>query len=128
MMTHRNDGMRDADIFLSEVWRGKPLENGIQLWRKDDLTTFRFAAIAPAAEWVEANQHCDCYVAAGLAARNGTPSRGRAKNNEIVGIGGVWADIDVNGGPENKTDGAPTQDEARDLSEALVQPTLLVCS
>lgn len=120
--------MSDALTFLQALWSDKPESTAIQLWRKSDHKTFYYSAVAPAADWVDGNQGCDVYMGAGLAAKEQSPNKKRATKQSVVGIAGVWADIDVNGGPDLKTSVAPTVEEAMSLAEALLQPTLLVNS
>lgn len=120
--------MSDSLTFLQTLWRHKPPTTAIQLWRKSDHKTFYFAAIEPASHWVEGNQGSDVYMGAGLAAKEEAPNKKRVPKRGVVGIAGVWADIDVNGGPEGKTGCAKTMKEAMSLAEALIIPTVLVNS
>lgn len=121
--------MSDALTFLQAVWSTKPDTTAVQLWRKSDQMTYSFAAIEPASDWIGVNgDSCDVYMAAGLAAREANAARRRANKGQVVGIPGVWADIDVNGGPEGKTGAAKSITEAHSLAEHLLQPTLLVNS
>lgn len=126
MTVSRNDD--DTTNFLAGLFDGKRIENGVQLWRKRDKTTFRFAELDQATEWILDNQDSDCYVAAGLSSHNGGPTRSRTKSDEVIGIPGVWADIDINGGPDGKTGAAPDRDEALALAHSLIEPTFVVNS
>lgn len=120
--------MQDSLTFLQTLWRHKPPTTAIQLWRKSDHKTYYFANIPAAADWVEGNQGSDIYMGAGLAAKEETPNKTRASKKGVVGIAGVWADIDVNGGPEGKTGCAATTEDAESLAESLLLPTILVNS
>lgn len=120
--------MSDAELFLRALWEDKPEGTALQLWRKTDQKTFTFVTIEPAVHWVKGNSETDCYMAAGLAAKSGPPSKQRATKRTVVGVPGVWADIDVNGGPDAKTGAARSIDEALSLAESLLQPTALVNS
>lgn len=120
--------MADAELFLRALWSEKPDGTAVQLWRKSDQKTFTFAAIDPAIDWVGGNTECDVYMAAGLAAKAATPSKQRATKRTVVGIAGVWADIDVNGGPERKTGAARDRSEALSLAESVIRPTIIVDS
>lgn len=121
--------LSDALSFLNALWSKKPQTTAIQLWRKSDQKTYSFAAIEPAVDWITVNGEAgDVYMAAGLAARESSAAKRRANMKQVVGIAGVWADIDVNGGPEGKTGAAKDVSEATDLAESLLQPTLLVNS
>lgn len=120
--------MTDTGEFLRALWSTKPDTTAIQLWRKSDHKTFTFQSLDPAVEWVRGNQATDCYMAAGLAAKTSQPSKRRATKQQVVGIAGVWADIDINGGPEDKRGAASTLEEAINLAESVLQPTILVNS
>lgn len=91
-------------------------------WILDDLTRAREVALR------NASKH-DVYVACGMGPQAAErASRTRLKAHEIVGIPGVWADIDVNGGPDAKDGAAPSLDAAVELSSELLEPSLLVKS
>lgn len=120
--------MNEAESFLNALWSSKPDTTAVQMWRKSDHKTFTFRALEPAVAWIEGHGDVDIYMAAGLAAREATPNKQRANKQSVVGITGVWADIDINGGPEGKTGAARDIEEALQLSECLGQPTLLVNS
>lgn len=120
--------MPDEHDFLSALFGSKPEGSGILLWRKDTKKTHPFGAITPAADWLSAVQDTDVYVAAGLTARVGKTRAQRGTASEVAAIPGVWADIDINGGPEGKTGAAPTVQDALALANALLQPTLIVNS
>jgi hypothetical protein len=121
--------LSDASTFLHALWDTKPDGTAVQLWRKSDSKNFTFPNLEAASDWVTGNgPTCDCYMAAGLAARTGPPSRNRTTARQIVGIAGVWADIDVNGGPEGKRGAAPTFEAALELAESLALPTITINS
>lgn len=120
--------MSESGEFLRALWSTKPDGTAIQLWRKSDHKTFTFQSLEPAEEWVKGNSETDIYIGAGLAAKSGAPSKKRATKQQVVGIAGVWADVDINGGPEGKRGAAKNIDEALDLCEVLLQPTILVNS
>jgi hypothetical protein len=121
--------LSDASAFLHALWDTKPSGTAVQLWRKSDNKNFTFVNFDAAESWVNSNaQTCDVYMAAGLAPKNGAPTKSRATARDIVGISGVWADIDVNGGPESKTGAAPNREAALALAECLAVPTIIVDS
>jgi hypothetical protein len=106
------DGMRD-DVFL-------------QLWAKETKSSSYLRNIDAAADSAIGINR-DAYVRVSLVARNlGKRLRGSAK--ESIGIPGVWADIDVNGGPENKKGAAPSFEAAYELATCVLEPTLIIHS
>lgn len=100
----------------------------IQVWHKDTKRTHYFGNIEVTSHHVEATQDTDVYVAAGLGAKVLKPNRARVPNASIAAIPGVWADIDVNGGPEGKQGAAPSVDVAVGLANSLLEPTVIVNS
>ena len=121
--------MDDTHLFLDAVWRGKPDGRAIEFWRRSDSKSFRHVHVGSAADWYRSNGTTDCYLTVGLASKNGQPSsKHRIRAEDVVGIPGVWADIDVIGGPEHKENAAPTEEEARSLAESILVPTLIVNS
>jgi hypothetical protein len=69
----------------------------------------------------------DVYVTSSLVPA-GLSQGQRIKAQESKGIPGVWLDIDLNGGPENKEHAAPDLEAARRLADSELEPTLLVNS
>lgn len=116
-------------MFLEQLWGTKPDTTTVQLWRKSDAMSYFFVPLPNAADWIAANADgSDVYMAAGLSKQESNSAKRRANKKQVVGVAGVWADIDVNGGPEGKTGAASDIDEAMSLAESLLQPTLLVNS
>lgn len=121
--------MNDALTFLEDLWPTKPAAAAIQIWAKDTKKNHTFLALHAAADWaVSQASTTDVYVAAGLAAKVDKPSRVRATAKTVIGIPGLWADIDVNGGPEGKTGAAPSIDDALRLANIVLEPTTIVMS
>ncbi len=119
--------MKEAQAFLRELF-GAELPAGlrIQMWCRADKSTHYCSSYTQAAECVKGRPP-DWYVSVSLAARNyGTNRRAPAK--ESAGIAGLWADIDVLGGPENKRRAAPTLEAAYELAGALLEPSLTITS
>ncbi len=125
----QNTSHEEAQAFLDQLWGRKPLSAAVQIWEKATGLNSTFSLVRSAAEHAAAAaERGDVYMAAGLALRQTRPARTRANAGQVVGIPGVWADIDVNGGPEMKTGAAPSLAEAEELACELLEPTLLVAS
>lgn len=120
--------MSDAQNFLRYLWADKPSEYAIQLWRKADHKSYYRPTVDSSVDWINNNGDSDIYMAAGLAGSVQSPNKRRTTNQAVVAIAGVWADIDVNGGPDGKSGVAHSWEEAQNLAEYLMQPTLLVHS
>lgn len=113
--------------FLKDLWGESPSgDRYIQLWTKAYRRTHYFSKAKSAAEFAAANPK-DIYVAVSLAHRKYGATR-RAPASESAGIAGVWADIDVNGGPENKTGAAPDLNTAAELAFSVLEPTFVISS
>jgi hypothetical protein len=120
-----SDGQEHS--FLRELFGEKPGRSlFLQLWTKADKRTHYFTTADKAAEFAVEHPR-DVYVAVSLASKKYGNHR-RAPAAESAGIAGVWADIDINGGPENKTGAAPDVDAAEELAFSILTPTLVVNS
>lgn len=123
--------MNEAKEFLHALFDQKHERAAMQVWVRSQpaLTWFLDNIDAAAHLAVEHRDEADVYIACGMAnAAEDRPRRTRLKAHEVVGIPGVWADIDVNGGPDAKDGAAPTQDAALELARSLLEPTLIVHS
>jgi hypothetical protein len=123
--------MNEAQTFLDALWGRAPAGAAIQVWDKETKKTSTFPSGEPelAANWaVVKGKHTDIYVAAGLGPRVEKPVKRRANANAVIGIPGLWADIDVTGGPEAKKGAAPDRDAALKLAHELLEPTIIVNS
>lgn len=67
------------------------------------------------------------YIGVALAHKDHGASR-RLCADEAIGIGGLWLDLDVLGGPEQRGHGAPDKAAAIELAGAVLEPTILVDS
>lgn len=111
--------------FLRRLW-GDELPPGtrIALWDKATKESHYLETPADAARFDGAT---DLYMSASLVPAGLSPHV-RVKAQEAMALAGVWLDIDVNGGPDNKENAAPDQEAAIKLASAVLEPTLLVNS
>jgi hypothetical protein len=115
-----------ASDFLGALFEKKPEQSFIQIWNKRNKSSSYAKDVRTAAVRAVAVRR-DAYVSVGLVSRDlGKEKRGAAK--DVIGIPGFWADIDVNGGPDNKTGHAPDVDAALDLVGVALPPTIIVNS
>lgn len=118
----------DALIFLNALWGSKPGDIHVGLWEKKSKKSFYYRDLADADRLVSSDrEQSDIYVFAS-GARKSTPATRRWTNTTVHAVPGVWADIDINGGPEDKKGAAPDHDAAMELAESIVSPTLVVNS
>lgn len=114
----------DAHRFLTALWGPKP-PGLIQVWRLGDRRSFYPRAAIGAAGLIDGET--DVYIGVACAGQDHGRYK-RAKADQAVAIAGLWLDIDVNGGPDNKTGAAPDKDTAIGLAHDLMPPTLIVDS
>jgi putative DNA primase/helicase len=112
-----------SDEFLTELWGHKP-PGSVLVWRLQNrrsrwLRSFKTAPAEPGEP--------DVYTGVGLAHRAYGPHR-RAPRAEIIGIPGLWADIDWRAPALGRGDEYPTIDGAFETAYLLAQPTVLVYS
>jgi hypothetical protein len=118
-----------AQQFLTALWPGRLEGANIQLWEMRSKKTYSFdGANKAAAHAVAAGAETDVYIAAGLAPKGPSVSLKRVRAEQVIAIPGVWADLDVVGGPEQKTNAAPDRDAAISLADSILEPTVLVNS
>ena len=117
----------EAARFLSDLFGDAPSPDArIALWTKSSKRTDYLGAPAEA-ERFEGKP--DVYVHATLIGREG-PKAKRPKAEHAVAIPGVWADIDVAGGPDDPPGKllAPDVDAALQIANAILTPTIVVHS
>jgi hypothetical protein len=108
--------------FLQTVWSDQP-PGFIQLWRLAGRASFYLRSPIAGAAYAGT----DVYTGVCLAGKNHGRKR-RCPADQAVAIPGLWADIDINGGPDEKTGAAPNLQAAISLAHAIQPPTLLVNS
>lgn len=114
----------NAAEFLGELWGENP-PGWIACWKLETKQSSYYQAAGAAGLVLPTEK--DIYTGVSLAPANLGPKR-RTPNAKAVGIAGLWADIDVNGGPDDKQGAAPDRDAAIELAGELVEPTILVDS
>lgn len=110
--------------FLTLLWGARP-PGFMQLWHLTGKRSYYLRNPDQADYYADAQ--VDVYTAIGLAHQD--HGRGaRAKADQIIAIAGLWLDIDVNGGPNDKTGAAPSTAAALELAHAIATPTIVVHS
>lgn len=128
MPTQKDTRVDEATAFLSALFSRRDYEDEtfVQIWSKGTKTSSYFHSASEAAS-VAVGLEVDVYVSAGLSRKDYGKNK-RARNSQIVGIPGLWIDIDVNGGPDNKTGACETLEQAEAFAREVIEPTLIVHS
>lgn len=114
--------------FFQDLFGEKP-SGGlfIQVWTKGDKQNHYFDSATAAGQFAAAHPR-DVYTGVSLSPKNFGPRR-RCGAAQSAGIAGVWADIDVAGGPLGNDEGkAPDFAAAEQLAFSILEPTLCVNS
>jgi hypothetical protein len=117
----------EAARFLGDLFSDAPSGDArIALWTKSSKRT-DYLLTASEAERFERKP--DVYVQAALVGTD-APKAKRPKADHAAGIPGVWADIDVAGGPDDPPGKllAPDVDAALEIANAILTPTIVVHS
>jgi hypothetical protein len=112
-----------ASRFLTALWSRRP-PGLIQLW---ELSTRRSTYVLAPVQADAFADRPDAFAGVSLAERDHGRYR-RCRNDQAAAIAGLWADIDVNGGPDHKQGAAPDIAQAAALAAELLEPTILVSS
>jgi hypothetical protein len=110
--------------FLHLLWQQKPKEPFILIWSLKGKQSYWFRDVSAAAEIVEKARGADVYVGVGLANCEYGPGN-RCGSDEIAGIPGLWADLDLKSEAHNKPLPA-TIGEALTIIPAALPPTIIV--
>lgn len=114
----------NAVEFLRELWGTDP-PGWIATWRLETKASSYHRD--PGAAGAVLPTERDVYTGVSLAPAD-LGSKRRTPNAKALAIAGLWADIDVNGGPDDKQGAAPDRDAASELAGELAEPTILVDS
>jgi hypothetical protein len=112
-----------TERFLTALWGQRP-PGLIQLW---ELGTRRSTYVMAPVQADALAGRPDVYTCVALTGRD-FGRRRRPSSTDAAAVAAVWADIDVNGGPDRKTGAAPDLAQAAALAAELLEPTVLVSS
>jgi hypothetical protein len=116
--------MRASD-FLRALWTDKP-PGYIELWALHTKRS-QYLTNPVGADVIASEGSRDTYAGTCLASRRMDGSR-RSPVSERCALAGLWLELDVNGGPDEKTGAAPDKADALTVAHALLEPTLLIDS
>lgn len=114
----------NATEFLTLLWTDKP-SGLIQFWRLHDKRSYYLPIPDNATSLVDGEP--DIYTAVALTHKDHGTHR-RATARQTTALAGLWLDLDVDGGPDNKTGAIPTVGDALDLAQRIAPPTIVVSS
>ena len=110
--------------FLNLLWQAKPEDLHILIWTLRNKKSHWFRDITAAAKFVESVFGADVYVGVGLASRDYGPHY-RCVSDQIAGLAGLAADLDLKSEAHNKPLPA-TIEEALTILPAALPPTIII--
>jgi transposase len=84
----------EARNFLNALFTSKPGEHHLLIWTLPEKRSYWFQNVESAIQFAESHREKDLYVGVGLSGKDYGSSR-RCPSNEVAGIVGVWADLDL---------------------------------
>jgi len=120
-----NSTPSQARPFLEALFAGKPDELHLLLWTLPEKRSYWFRTLEDAVQFAEKQRERDLYVGVGLSAKDYGVTR-RCPSNEVAGIVGLWADLDLKSEAHSKAALPATVEDALQILPEQVQPTFIV--
>ncbi|MGA8025867.1 MAG: hypothetical protein WB992_01895 [Bryobacteraceae bacterium] len=111
--------------FLDALFAGKPDELYVLLWTLPEKHSQWFQRSKDAIQFAESLQEHDLYIGVGLANRDYGFLQ-RCASNEVAGLVGVWADLDLRSEAHPKTTLPGTIEEALSILPPELPPSFVV--
>jgi len=115
----------EARIFLEALSASKPDELYLLLWTLPEKRSHWFQNIDTAIKFAESLRERDLYVGVGLSGQDHGATR-RCPSNEVAGIFGLWADLDLKSEAHSKTALPATVDDALQILPEHLPPSFVV--
>src|ERR1035437_8965475 len=115
----------EARRFLEALSAGKPDDLHILLWTLPEKRSHWFHDVERAIQFAEAPCERDLYVGVGLSGQDYGSAR-RCPSNEVAGIFGLWADIDLRSAAHPRSALPATIEEAIKILPERLLPTFIV--
>lgn len=115
----------DASLFLETSFGGKPDELYLLLWTLPEKRSHWFQNVESAIQFAESLRERDLYVGVGLSSQDYGSAR-RCPSNEVAGIGGLWADLDLKSDAHPKAALPATVEDAMTILPDEFPPTFVV--
>jgi hypothetical protein len=112
--------------FLNLLWQLKPEEMYILIWTLHDKCSHWYRDVAAAAEFVLKARGLDVYVGVGLSRADRGPTH-RCVSDDVAGISGFWADLDLKSEAHTKPLPA-TIAEAISIIPECMPPTVVIAT
>src|ERR1035437_2570825 len=112
-------------LFLEALFTGKPDGLFILVWTLPEKRSRWFENVPDAIQFAESLRDHDMYVGVGLSARDYGAAH-RCLSDEVAGIVGVWANIDLKSDAHQKAALPATVEEALDLLPKQLPPTFII--
>ena len=114
--------------FLAHLWQDKPEEQFVLVWTHPEKRSRWFTKIDAAAEYIAAvNGGKDVYVGVGLAGKDYGPAH-RCASEEITGLTGMWADLDLQSDAHSKKALPQCIEQALTILPPSIPPTIIVAT
>jgi hypothetical protein len=112
--------------FLNLLWQLKPEEMYVLIWTLQDKCSHWYRDVAAAAEFVLKARGLDVYVGVGLSRADRGPTH-RCVSDDVAGISGFWADLDLKSEAHTKALPA-TIAEAISIIPECMPPTVVIAT
>lgn len=117
--------MSQPRLFFETLFAGKPNNLNILLWTLPEKESRWFPRIEDAVSCAESFTTGDLYVGVGLAGKDYGRSR-RCKSEEIAGIVGLWADLDLQSEAHPKATLPVSVEQALSILPSEFPPSIVV--
>jgi|SRR5580704_2900060 hypothetical protein len=117
----------EVGVFLESLFAGKPDELYLLLWRLPEKSSHWSRSIKDAIRYAESFKSHDLYIGVGLSTKDQGPKR-RCPSEEVAGLVGVYADIDLRSDAHAKGNLPATVEQALSILPSEFSPTLDVFS
>src|SRR5450755_696323 len=115
----------EVTLFLKALFAGKPDDLHVLLWTLPEKRSNWFQDVESAIQFAESMRQRDLYVGVGLSGKDYGSSR-RCPSNEVAGIVGLWADLDLKSEAHPKTALPATIEDAIKILPEQLPPTFVV--
>jgi hypothetical protein len=115
----------ETSHFLEALFAGKPDDLYLLLWTLPEKRSRWFQNVEGAIQFAESLRDRDLYVGVGLSSRDHGSTR-RCPSNEVAGIVGLWADLDLKSDAHPKAALPATVEDAMTILPQQLPPTFVV--
>jgi putative DNA primase/helicase len=115
----------EARLFLEALSAGKPENSYVLIWTLPEKRSHWFQSVDGAIEFAESMGERDLYVGVGLSGHDYGSER-RCTSNEVVGIVGLWADLDLKSDAHAKAALPTTVESAMEILPEQFPPSFVI--